>query len=418
MKKTITIMLAFLFAISFAFGQKVEKTGKTDKEEKKFGVEIHGFVRYEAFFDTRKVLESRDGDIRFWPLQPVYDAKGKDIYDRTYLNMLGIQTRLNAKITGPDALGAKTSAFIEGDFIGRSQSDISQLRLRHAFIKLNWEKFELLLGETWHPMFVPECFPGVLAMGAGTPFHALNRSAQIRGTVKLGRSVKVIGALLGHRDFASVGPAGENVLRNSGLPDAQLQVKIGCPKSLFLGATVGYKTITPRLITDKGFKTEKSISSFNASAFLRITTKPVSFKLEAITGQNLTHLKMLGGYAKRAYAFDIDDYEYTNLNATSIWADIHTNNPKFEIGVFGGYTYMNGADDEVDNSVVYARGGNIDNLLRIAPRIVLKSGKLHVGVEASFDEAAYATKFDAERTPKASKSYDSQRYLLSVKYAF
>jgi len=40
-------------------------------------------------------------------------------------------------ISGVNAFGAKATGLIESEFFGNSESDINELRLRHAFIKLN-----------------------------------------------------------------------------------------------------------------------------------------------------------------------------------------------------------------------------------------------------------------------------------------
>ena len=62
-----------------------------------------------------------------------------DINAKSGFNILSIQSRLTGKITGPDAFGAKTSGQLEGEFFGTADSDVNGFRLRHAFVKLDWE---------------------------------------------------------------------------------------------------------------------------------------------------------------------------------------------------------------------------------------------------------------------------------------
>ncbi len=62
------------------------------------------------------------------------------------------ETRLNFKINGPDGGGAKTSAFIEGDFRGSGgagPTNYGTFTLRHAFLKLDWPNASLLAGQTY-----------------------------------------------------------------------------------------------------------------------------------------------------------------------------------------------------------------------------------------------------------------------------
>ncbi len=58
-----------------------------------------------------------------------------------------------SSITGPDAFGAKTSGVIEADFFAQLNPNINLLRLRHAYVKFNWEHLEFLAGQTWNPLF-------------------------------------------------------------------------------------------------------------------------------------------------------------------------------------------------------------------------------------------------------------------------
>ena len=87
-----------------------------EKEESKFGVTFSGFVKNDFFWDTRQTVAAREGHFLLWPTPLNLDENGEDINKQTSFNFLAIQSRLTAKFTGPDALGAKTSGLIEGDF--------------------------------------------------------------------------------------------------------------------------------------------------------------------------------------------------------------------------------------------------------------------------------------------------------------
>jgi len=60
----------------------------------------------------------------------------------------GGQSRLNWKVRGPGAWGAKTWGFVEGDFRGLS-GDYGEFELRHAFMQLDWANDKLIIGHTW-----------------------------------------------------------------------------------------------------------------------------------------------------------------------------------------------------------------------------------------------------------------------------
>ena len=136
--KQVYPLIIFLFFIPLAlFGQ--EKN--TDKP---FTMKFGGFVRYEAYFDDYKSIDTRDGNLILYPERPVLDAEGNDINKTGQLEMASIQSRAKVTVSGPSAFGAKTSAFIETDFEGTSQDVVRTLRLRHAFLKLDCEKSSLM----------------------------------------------------------------------------------------------------------------------------------------------------------------------------------------------------------------------------------------------------------------------------------
>ncbi|MEI7597313.1 MAG: hypothetical protein WCK02_16305 [Bacteroidota bacterium] len=110
------------------------------KEEPKFGIKFSGFVKTDAFYDTRQTVNAREGHFLLYPDNILLDALQKDINNQGNFNMLSIQSRLKGAISGPDAFGAKTSGVLEADFFGNTGSgldDVNGFRLRHAFVKMN-----------------------------------------------------------------------------------------------------------------------------------------------------------------------------------------------------------------------------------------------------------------------------------------
>ncbi len=64
-------------------------------------------------------------DISYSGLQlRILDMNGDDINAGTNFNMLAIQSRISLALSGPDALGAKTSGLIEGDFFAQANDNI------------------------------------------------------------------------------------------------------------------------------------------------------------------------------------------------------------------------------------------------------------------------------------------------------
>lgn len=431
MKKT---TLAVLLALSAGV------MAQDKPAESNFGIKFSGFVKTDFFYDTREVVNSREGHFLLYPDAPSLDTNGEDIKEHPSTNFLSIQSRLTGAISGPNAFGAKTSGVLEADFFG-NLNDENGFRLRHAFAKLNWKSTELLMGQTWNPMFVGEAFPAVISFNTGAPFQPFSRNPQIRLSQKMG-DLKLIAVAYEQRDFTSIGPnakdpytvannvASSIYLRNSSIPNAhlQLQYKPDSTEHLF-GIGADYKCIQPETYTvtpnsvsgaKQTFKTEEKLNSISYMAFAKLEFKPLVIRAQAIYAQNATDLTMIGGYAISHFTDSVTGAKtFTNLNTGSAWIDMNTKGKKVQFGLFGGYTKNYGSDDVVNTSTFYGRGTNIDDIYRIAPRVVFIAGKLNLALEVENTVASYGS---IEKNSKSEvsncKQYANTRYLASCIYKF
>jgi hypothetical protein len=447
MKRTLTILVAFVvMAGNYSNAQQ--------KEEKKFGIQLSGFVKNDFFFDSRQTVTAREGHFLLWPSAESLDANEDDINAKSNFNMLAIQSRLTGKISGPDAFGAKTSGVIEGDFFAQANDNINLFRLRHAFIKLKWTNTELLTGQYWNPLFVTGCFPGTVSFNTGTPLQSFARNPQIRVTQSLG-DIKVIGALLGQRDYTSRGPDGvtSSYLRNSGTPDMHFQIhydakNIGEGTDLLLGAGIAYKTIAPRIkstvevspevetyvvnpdnsvtktvipAVTNSYSVDESVSGLTAIGFAKLKTNQITLKLQGRYGENIADVLSISGFAvKDVVNPTTGKQSYTPLKNMTIWGDLHTNGKKFQVGVFGGYTKNLGTKEAMSSTgnAVYGLGTNIESLLRISPRAIINSGKFRVALELEYTEASFGEDFDLDYKPASTTTTSNLRTLLSTYYFF
>jgi hypothetical protein len=419
MKKYIIVALALLTSVAVS---------AQEKEESKFGIKFSGFVKNDFFWDTRQTISAREGHFHLWPAPVNLDELGEDINQQASFNFLAIQSRLTAKITGPDALGAKTSGLIEGDFFAQANDNINLLRLRHAFVKLNWEYTEVMAGQYWNPLFVTACFPGTVSFNTGTPLQSFARNPQVRVTHQI-HGFSILAAVLGQRDYSSVGPLGasSHYLRNSAVPEMQVQVHYGTSNeegmNIIAGAGAAYKTIVPRLssspIDGITYKVDEKVRGFTAMAFSKLTTKPITAKLQVRYGENIADLLGISGFA----ATEITDattgeLAYAPLKSMTFWAEVHSNgNP--QVGIFGGLTSNNGLSETIlATEPVYGRGTTIRRLYRIAPRIIYNIGKLRLAAEVEYTSAAYGDNYDEYYIPADLTLATNLRVLLAVYYFF
>jgi hypothetical protein len=412
----------------------------TTQEEKKFGIQFSGFVKTDIFYDSRQTDDLREGHFLILPKNISKDELGNDINDQSSFNFLSIQTRLAGNITGPDVLKAKTSAYIEAEFFGTSNTDVNGFRLRHAYALLDWKKSELLVGQFWHPMFITSCFPTTVSFNTGAPFEPFSRNPQIRYTFRF-IDFRIIGSLVAQRDFANMGPASSvpnanapssEYIRNAGIPEFNLKLEFNKlypdkNQEFLVGAGIDYKSLKPMLTTvvyDTAYNphvytTDETVNGISSFLYFKLKFKPVTVKAQATLAQMSENLTMLGGYAVN----DIIDstkntVSYTPMNVFSIWTDVHSNGIKWEFGLFAGYTKNNGYSTNIIQKP-YGRGSEIDHVYRIAPRVVFKPGKMRFAVEVENTVAAYGVRENVNKgLVKDTTNVSNLRLLLAVYYMF
>ena len=424
----------FFFAITGLFcGTAIT----AQEKDPAYGVKISGFVKNDFFWDSRQTVAAREGHFLLWPSPEVLSMNQVDVNAQPNFNFLAVQSRLTLSITGPDAFGAKTSGIIEGDFFAQSDANINLLRLRHALVKLKWENTELLTGQFWNPLFITGCFPGTVSFNTGTPLQSFGRNPQVRITHSIG-SLQIIAAALSQRDFTSRGPdpsdntktlVSSQFLRNSAIPDLHLQVHFnsgssGSPASLLAGAGIAYKTIVPRLSTTRLLMThnvDEKVSGLTAILFSKLTTGPVTIKLQGRYGENIADVLSISGFAVKS----VDDIltgqqSYTPLRNLTFWGELHTNGSKVQAGVFGGFLTNMGTKEPMSDAgnAVYGLATNIAALWRVSPRVIFTSNKTKIALELEYTAAAYGNDYDVNYIPQTITPVANTRGLISVIYSF
>lgn len=172
MKKTVIVLLALFLAlpaVSFA-GSATSRWDMT----------IGGYVKFDMGWGSQSqgqdaYLAQRQG---FGPYDNYVDQNGN-------FYMYSGETRINFLMKGPDAWGAKTSAFIEGHFRGNEGSTTGTnqgyFTLRHAFMQFDWANTKLIIGQTWQKWGLLPTFANTLLEYNGLgPFLKGSRQPLVR----------------------------------------------------------------------------------------------------------------------------------------------------------------------------------------------------------------------------------------------
>jgi hypothetical protein len=435
MKPTLKFCAVTIIALAFFSSSPYSlfAQGKQSKEAQKFGITFSGFVKSDFFVDSRQTFSPREGHFMLWPAPPKLDANGLDINDGVNFNFLPIQSRLSGKITGPNALGAKTSGVLEADFFGTTNAGINLLRMRHAFVKLNWDRAELLTGQFWHPLFNTDCFPNTVSFNHGAPINPFSRAPMVRYGYKMGKAIARIAAVA-QRDFVSYGAknGSPEYLRNAALPELYGELFFSLPfgeekQSLTTGLLLGTHTIAPRIesiVNETTFKVDERVTGISARAFATLKTTPLTVKITGIYGENLSNVLGITGFAVTAIQDTTTGLqEYAPTASQILWTEIHTNGTRWQVGVFAGVNRNLGAtrDMEDPEAMIYGLTNQITHIMRIAPRLHYHSGSTRFALEVEHTRAKFGkpnTKRDQKGLPIETTCVVNTRLLLAVYYFF
>ncbi len=396
-----------------------EADNEPAEEEKAFSLRLTGFVKSDYWLDSRTVVAAREDLFLLYPANVFPDSEGIDINGDPVFNFSAITSRIATVIKGPDAFGAEISGLIEADFSGVTNSDINGFRLRHAYMKLQWERWGLLLGQWWHPLFGAEVIPTVVSLNTGAPFQPFIRNPQATLTYQTDNSRWLL-SMIAQRDNASDGPKGASpdYIRDATLPNFHLQYT-RTKGNIITGLAADYKVIRPRrFVVDDDFQiqyTSETLNTFALMAYARYRHQKLDIKGKAIYGQNLSEHLLMGGYGESHVDPQSGTIGYTPLNNLSLWGNI-LYGERVVAGFFAGYGKNFGASDDILGNY-YGRGKDIAYVYRFAPSVTFNSGSIALCTELEYTAAAYGTPDKMGRVKNHSE-VGNLRLLFTALYFF
>ena len=359
------------------------------RAQSSFSLDWHGFVNPHYYADSRSVVGGREDMMLFFPKPIVKDSLGNDLNDGWQADMLAITARLGLTIKGPDIWGAKTKAYIEGDFTGSTNATINDLRLRHAYIDLNWEHHRLLAGQYWYAMVIHEIMPMTNPLNMGSPFHCYARQPQVRYEYHLD-AFEAVAVAQWQLDNMSQGllngvPTSSTLFaRHSMIPELNFQLRYNTG-NLFFGAAVNVKTIQPMVqtVATAVQPSQKKHSSLTYSVFGKVNLGEVTLKAQTLLNNSLYEGCSLGGYLMLA------DGSFEDWHFNTVWLDIERNSGHWRPGIFLGFA--KNLDYGNTNFVhCFGRGHDMEYLWRIQPRLTYTTEKgLSFTGEAEYTRAGY-----------------------------
>lgn len=408
MKKHLLFISLLIFALN-SFGEEV-------KSKKDFDLKIYGQIRADLFYNTRANEESVDGLFYSYPKDHNYDANGNDLNDQDNSNLYLVYSRLGLDVKGPKLGNAKTSAKIEFDFRG-SGTTLSTVRLRHAYLNLDWGKSSVLVGQTWNPLY-GDVAPQVLNLNMGSPFQPFGRAPQVRYRYN-NKNVQLTATALWQSQYCSNGPDGKSnkYIKNSCVPEFYFGADYKTT-NFIVGAGVDVISLVPRTQATVGgntFKVDERVTSVSPEVHMKFTSPMWYVAAKSVLGSNLTHTSMLGGYGVSGIDADTGEQSYSPNRNSSSWINV-VYGKKWKVGVFGGYMKNLGTTDAV--SKMYGTGTNVDQLLSGTAEVTYNLPHWRIGMEYNYTATWYGDLNPANGKIINTHSVGNNRIVASATFMF
>ncbi len=423
--KKIVFLAMMLATVGTLFAQKPEEK-KSLQLGDKVRVTPYGFVRNYFTYDSRKTYTVIGGEYNMIPYDENWNLTENEAdllgLERTDLNavpdakFLAITTRIGLNLDGPIILGAKSSGKIEADFGGFSTTN-TVLRLRHAYMKLNWKSEEglgqeLLAGQTWHPLS-GDIMPELLGMAAGAPFRAHSRTPQLRYIMTMPNGMGFTASLLYQLQYMYNGPsysgsswsstASTDYANHAIMPEMFLGLNYKSDKVYMqLGADV--QPLRPRtfgVVNGVKVPVDELLVTCTPTAYFQYTDGLFALKSRYILANNTSHVNQLNGYAVTGVDSN-GTWSYAPLKAHIAYLNL-AYGKKVRANLFFGYMKNLGTVDGEElhnfgiaaapNYYIYTKGGNnfthLDQVWRVAPSISYNLKAFNVGLEYEVTAASY-----------------------------
>ena len=381
---------------------------------------LYGFLRTDLAVQSRAMKTSVQGLFPAYPLPASYNENGTDLNRSASVGLYSITSRLGLRFQTKGILGAeRTSACVEADFTGSSDNVL--LVLRKAFVQLDWTHADLLVGQTWHPLYTEAAPVPTLAITVGSPYNSFNRSPQIRYVYHLTersaeRQIDLTGAVLGQTNYKSVGPDPADATQQISSLDFQRNALI---PNVFLGASyarggwlaglgVDYKAIKPvSTFTNYAgveMKNNRLLHSVSGMVYGAYRKDMFYVTAKAIVGSNLCDHLMLGGYSVGQRLVKIDGVsgyvlDFAPFTALSSYVDV-SYGKRFRINFFGGYSANFGSVKTLNKTYTYYGTGisgsqTIKDMFRCELGLTYNPGRWTFGLEVQYDNAAWGSVTEA-----------------------
>ena len=398
LKRILAASAALLLSFAAMAG---EKDGK---------IQLYGFIRTYAAYDSRESLSSIEDLFYYMP-------KDQNMVGENDLNAVGsfrfaaLTSRLGVDVKGYEFGGWDMGAKIETDFYAgvTGVTGTAQLRLRQAYVTFGYDDLYFKVGQAWHPLAADQ--PDVLSLNAGAPFNPFSRTPLFLVGYEFG-DFSVDLAAIWQMQYTSAGPdlsTSDGHVYGVGSSASADYIKYAKTPEIYLGINydndgflarlgVDMLSIKPRHINAAGVALSDRITTFNPYLYLQYSDDDFTVKAKTVFAQGGEHMNLNGGYAVTASSMDnglLDpsaSWNYTPTRNSSSWISLKYGRALQGV-LFAGYVKNFGTAEEIvsPDYLYFSKNSysNMNSMWRVTPTVLYNLGKLTFGLEYDITGVQY-----------------------------
>ena len=398
LKRILAASAALLLSFAAMAG---EKDGK---------IQLYGFIRTYAAYDSRESLSSIEDLFYYMP-------KDQNMVGENDLNAVGsfrfaaLTSRLGVDVKGYEFGGWDMGAKIETDFYAgvTGVTGTAQLRLRQAYVTFGYDDLYFKVGQAWHPLAADQ--PDVLSLNAGAPFNPFSRTPLFLVGYEFG-DFSVDLAAIWQMQYTSAGPdlsTSYGHVYGVGSSASADYIKYAKTPEIYLGINydndgflarlgVDMLSIKPRHINAAGVALSDRITTFNPYLYLQYSDDDFTVKAKTVFAQGGEHMNLNGGYAVTASSMDnglLDpsaSWNYTPTRNSSSWISLKYGRALQGV-LFAGYVKNFGTSEEIvsPDYLYFSKNSysNMNSMWRVTPTVLYNLGKLTFGLEYDIPGVQY-----------------------------
>lgn len=427
---------------------------------------IYGFSGFTASSYSRQVVKDIATAHFLLPDRYSPDFYGEDINAHGKTEFSGASAKLGFFFNPIQGnYSQNIYAILEFGFYGSQSFNTYCITIKQAFGEITWSSGAFVFGQYYHPLFLKESFPRVVASNLGAPYETVSLTPQVRVTQSF-KNLEFSFSLLGQSTDPSWGPAeiyafqdeefalfdNDSYIRNSMIPGINLNLKYILDKSYY-GFSLNYLNLCPTIdnvyeILTTNFvnpiKTNVRVSGFIGEIYAHNSFSFGEINAKLIFAQNGSNQQLISGFGVEKVNPITNKIEsYSPTNSISFWIDSFYlfYKEQMQLGLFLGATKNLGSFKElyILNSTnqplvftveyAYSSGFNpfdikqayiylISYAYRSSIRFVYNKNPFRFAIELEFDNASYGTLLNKYGYPLNVKPVYAFLYEIGLSYVY